>query len=121
MAVRPGGGSGILVGGGASDHGIDDFDVSVFVADVIRMYEGETHMTVSPDARNQLLQPAIQHRNHIRHEVLSGKVSPFQIEDAVVTVLRNAETSARKAATTLITGSHVFFSKWFECKYFPWC
>jgi hypothetical protein len=119
-------GSGSRRGFGASGGGgvVSEFDESLverLVDGVISDFEGRSELTLTPNARSMVLQPAIQHGKHILGELGSGAVMPEQIQDAVHTLLTNAERIARERDEWKIDEPIMRIAMRLECRYFPWC
>ena len=91
------------------------------VEGVIADFERRTALPLSRDARNRVIQPAVEHGQHISQELGSGKVTPERIRDAVQTLLGNAEKIARERHEDKIGGQTVGIAMRLECRYFPWC
>lgn len=78
-------------------------------------------LNLSEGARQALLEPAVAHRERIRDELNEHRVDPNEIEEAVRTVLRNAEAHAQEMERSEIDVEAIQFAMRLECRYFPWC
>lgn len=97
------------------------FDVESFVRHVVDRFEQQTGYGLSAMARAAVVAPAVELRDQINEEVATNAVAPDQIDDAVMTVLRNAMRIAIARNSPAISEGIIYEALKLECRYFPWC
>lgn len=115
-----GGGSGGRRGGGGGRDGSDESEAERIVRSTIDHFERTSELSVSPRARQVLMEPATRHSHLIDRELEANEVTPFQIEDAVRTVLVNAKSIAETNGLRRIDDAEIQEAMRMECRYFPW-
>ena len=91
------------------------------VAAAIRDFERRSSLRLSQRAKQLVLNPAIEHSSKIQQELNLGAVQPSQIQDAIQTLLSNAERIATERNLSRIDESVVKVAMKLDCRYFPWC
>ncbi len=108
-------------GGGGAVITFGDSPGEEIVLGAIEDFVQRSSLNLSAEARQALLEPAVAHRERIRDELNEHRVDPNEIEEAVRTVLRNAEARARETGRSEIDLEAIQFAMRLECRYFPWC
>jgi hypothetical protein len=96
-------------------------DFSELVNSVADEFENNRQMTVTPDGREALIQPALPYQGHVDDELRSGKVTPDFLRESVTIVLENGLEIARTEALSSIDGHVVRKSMKKYCPYVMWC
>ena len=108
-------------GGFGTFGSFGDSAAEEFVAAAIRDFERRSSLPLSLAAKRLVLSPAVQHRSKIQQELNLGAVLPNQIQDAIQTLLSNAERIAAERNQPRIDESAVKIAMKLDCRYFPWC
>lgn len=107
--------------GGTSTDLEEPLDVRKLVNEVADQFEADNGIQVRPGAREELIQPALPHRETVERELQSGEITRTFLEDSLRTVLQNAMEIAKSWGRDSIGEDTTRESMKRYCPYLFWC
>lgn len=96
-------------------------NIEEIVGSAADTFEQETTLTVTDEARRELIRPGQDDIDNIKEEVLSGRVKISEITGALVKQLYQAGDAAKSADRRHIVAADVTASMKLRCWFRGWC
>lgn len=96
-------------------------DMRKLIQDVCQQFKRDTRLSVTEQAVNALLEPAVPHLSDVTRELREGRISTVFLRKSLRTVLDNAQPIARQRKHSYIGSQDVNDSMAMECPYVFWC
>jgi hypothetical protein len=97
------------------------FDPEKFVKAVIKRFEASSALPLEESARDRLVQPAIDFRSQIIHEIKMGTATSEKLAYAVTDLLQRSEEYANSVGERAITEAAILWAMRIACHYLGWC
>lgn len=97
------------------------FVVEQLVNSVANDFQAHNNIAVTVDGRNELVRPAVPHRDRVESELRTGEITYDVLKEAITVVLRNAYDIALEEHRDTIDSCSIRKSMEKYCPYIMWC
>lgn len=107
--------------GNTSTDLAEPLDIRKLVNEVADRFEADNKIVVRPGAREELIQPALPHRETVERALQSGEITREFLEESLRTVLKNAMEIAKERGRDAVCEDTTRDSMKRYCPYLFWC
>lgn len=107
--------------GGTSTDLEEPLDIRKLVNEVADQFEADNGIQVRSGAREELIQPALPHRETVERALQSGEITRTFLEESLQTVLTNAMAIAKERGRDAVGEDTTRESMKRYCPYLFWC